>query len=279
MNSRHAVLLLCLLGFAHSANASPIQFYQGGRPAAGNPAHLHLFPEAGILHGWISGLEDLAGKEIEVREDGELVDAIEIGRNNQFSWSLKPAQRDDASKPEARTVTLVFSRQERTVTIPPAAVEQPVAFFVVDRSVFRPQTELKFAAFLRTMNAEGSWQPFVSDSAVVEIRSLSKDILVAKLEVEPDAFGRITGSYKFSKADPHDEYRISVKGAGGSATVKVAEFRKAKVRLDISSERDGEELTLKFRALDFLNKPVPASKLRFTARIVRKPAPATDLWG
>ena len=258
------LVVLCFTGLSDFATAA--DFYPGKKLPANNPTVMHLFPEGGELRGWISGLEDLKGQQVQV--GGK---PVTLAAGNQFRFEI------DGGKEQKLTVR--YGEIERTVTVPPSRAGVPVAFFVLDRSVFRPNTELKFAAFLRQADADGRWQPLERDSVEVEIRSVSKDIIAAKLELQPDDFGRVTGAYKFSKADPLDDYRISVVGLGGSATVKVAEFRKAKVRLDISSERDGDQMKLKFSALDFLNKPVPASKLRFSARVVRKPRPAADLWG
>jgi len=261
-------LVLCVASLIHPAAA--VDFYSDTKLPADNPTVMHLFPEGSQLHGWISGLEDLEGQEVQVNA-GEKTESITIGAGNQFQFEI--------GGEEAQTYTVSFGDLMHTLTVPPTKIGVPVAFFVVDRSVFRPNTELKFAAFLREADGEGNWQPLLRESVEIEITSMSKNITAAKFEVKPDDFGRVTGSYKFTKADALDDYRISVAGLGGSATVKVAEFRKAKVRLDITSEREEDQLTLKFRALDFLNKTVPASTLRFTARVVKRPEPAADLWG
>ena len=265
-----SVLVPSLLLSSFCAAAAAADFYPTEEQTpANNPAVMHLFPEGGEVHGWISGLEDLEGQQVVFGDTGG--GTATIGAGNRFHFK--------AGGDKSKTCTVSLGNLQRTITIPPAQADAPVAFFVIDRSVFRPNTELQFAAFLRQADADGKWRPLQRDSVEVEIESVSKNITVAKLQLAPDDFGRVTGSYTFAKADPLDDYRISVDGLGGSASVKVAEFRKAKVRLDIGSQRDGDTLTLKFRALDFLNKPVPASKLRFTARVVRKPLPAIDLWG
>ena len=254
-----SVLVPSLLLSSFCAAAAAADFYPTEEQTpANNPAVMHLFPEGGEVHGWISGLEDLEGQQVVFGDTGG--GTATIGAGNRFHFK--------AGGDKSKTCTVSLGNLQRTITIPPAQADAPVAFFVIDRSVFRPNTELQFAAFLRQADADGKWRPLQRDSVEVEIESVSKNITVAKLQLAPDDFGRVTGSYTFAKADPLDDYRISVDGLGGSASVKVAEFRKAKVRLDIGSQRDGDTLTLKFRALDLLNKPVPASKLRFTARVV-----------
>lgn len=48
----------------------------------------------------------------------------------------------------------------------------------------------------------------------------------------------------------------------------LAEFRKAKVRLKIDGVPDGNRLKLEFQAVDFLDKPVPGTKVHFTTQVV-----------
>lgn len=263
-------LLLALGLMLPSVTASPTDLYQHQRQEAKNPVVLHVFPEPGGIQGWISGTEDLEGDMVHLK-NGSTTTELPIGPGNRFRW------RTDSD--EEHTIRLSWQDQEYHTTIPAASPGQPVAFFVVDRSVYRPETRLQFAAYLRQMNDDGTYQPLERNQVEVLIRSVSKKITVAKLTAEPDEFGRITGSYTFSAADPLDDYTIGVKDAGGTGHVKLAEFRKAKVRLDIGSEREGNTLKLTFQARDFLNKAVPASRVRFTANVRKQPAKPFDLWG
>ena len=74
----------------------------------------------------------------------------------------------------------------------------------------------------------------------------------------PDSRGKVSGSYTFTSADPLDDYIIRCKGSiKGFAEVKVAEYRKAKVRLDISHKKHNDKIDLTFKALNFMNKKVP----------------------
>jgi len=237
---------------------------------AKNPSILHVFPEAGSIQGWISGTENLKGQKVTLKTDAGEQELV-IGKDNRFEWQT--------SSLDEQAVTLTFGEQKYVASIPSRSTTKPVVFFVVDRSVYRPETELQFAAYLREMDREGEFRPITDRSYEVEIQSTTKKITVATLPLKTDDFGRITGSYTFSSADPLDDYSIRIKDVGGSAMVKLAEFRKAKVRLNIESERKDDVLTLRFQARDFLNKPVPASSVRFTARVVQTSTPPFDLWG
>ena len=231
---------------------------------------LHVFPESGGIRGWISGAEDLSGEKVKVTEAGSENEVL-IGPENVFAIPTSSGSES--------TLKVVYRELEQIITLPARNPDEPVAYFITDRSVYRPDTTLEFAVYLRKLDQDGKFHPVVRDKVEVEIRSVSKEIVVSRMELEPDEFGRISGSYTFVPADPVDDYTLSVKDFGGTAKVKVAEFRKAKVRLDIESERKGEELFLTFRARDFLNKKVPVTSIRFVARVVKKQENRPDLWG
>lgn len=272
---KHSALLLSLvlgLGLGLSLPLRALDFFEDEKVEAKNPAVLHLFPEPGELLGWISGTKDLSGESVSVTlADTKDLMLVPIEKGNLFRWVPKGK--------EAQRVIVWFEGERRVVSVPALTSEQPVAFFVVDRSVYRPQTKLQFAAFLREPDGEGGWRPLQREDVEVEIKSSSKKITVGKLKLAPDDFGRVTGEYTFAKADPLDDYTVSVKGLNGEASVKVAEFRKAKVRVEIEGERKDGKLRLEFQALNFLNKPVPARTLRFSGRIVKREQPADDLFG
>src|SRR5262249_13686207 len=102
--------------------------------------------------------------------------------------------------------------------------------------------------------------------------SQQKKTTAAKLKLTADDAGRIAGSYLFTDADPLDAYELTIPGFKGSARVSLAEFRKSKIKLQITGKREGERMRLHFHALDFLAQPVPGSRVQFTAQVVRNPA-------
>ena len=137
--------------------------------------------------------------------------AVEPG--NTFVWEFADIVRTQ--------VKVRVAGIERSEWIEPAAQDgKPTAFFVADRTVYRPGQKLQFVAFLWQENRGNEWLPLPAREAEVQL----------------------------------------------------AEYRKAKVRLAIDGDRQGQTLKLKFRALDFLDKPVAGSKVSFTANVLRNPA-------
>ncbi|MEM7011020.1 MAG: alpha-2-macroglobulin family protein [Verrucomicrobiota bacterium] len=258
-------IFLLLATFVSCAFADDSEFYpQDERSPAENPVRLYVFPDDGKLSGWVAGTEQPATNKLTINGEETALDG-----ENRFEWSG-----------EAGQVTIAIGDEKRVVSIPKPSEYKPIAFFVVDRSAYRPASKLQFTAFVRTPGEKGSFEPFANQEIEAVLTSVSKGIHATTLDLKTDALGRVIGEYQFSAADPIDEYKLKIKGVIGEAKVKLAEFRKSKVRIDISHEQtDPNTLKLRFRALDFLEKNVEASNLRFEAQVVRDPSPAQDLWG
>jgi len=237
---------------------------------AKNTATMYLFPEEGKLIGKVT--EIVPEQEVVIEVDKKQT-SLKPSEDGAFHWVM------DDSK-EAKTISISYGEIKKVVTVPAMQKNSPVAFFVIDRSVCRVNTSFHFVAFLREENAGGKYMPYATKPVEVEIRSRAKGIVVAKLKLTPDAHGKIVGKYDFTAADPLDDYDVTcLGGIAGKASVKLAEFRKAKVRLDVSGKRENDQFKLHFKTLDFLGKPVPASSLRFSAKVYRKSAPMLNLWG
>jgi len=231
-------------------------------PAA-NTASLTLAVDEKKVLGWISGAKSYAGREVAVRF-ADADQTVVVQRDNTFTWHYAT----DKAIPVAFTVGALSGK----VRVGPPAKHGPSAFFVVDRTVYRPGHELQFAAFLRNVDSDGRFTPIANKDVEVVIRSKSRNTVACKLKLTSDAFGRITGEYRFMGEDALDDYTLTATGYTGKARVKLAEFRKAKVRLNISGERKGNALKLQFEARDFLNKPIPAQNVQFTAKVFSRPA-------
>ena len=268
---KNLALLIAPLVFSTLFAAEGREIYEGQTQPAANPLQIHLFPEPEQLRGWIGGIAKPAGQTVEI-DDGETRHTAKLDNQGRFHWSGN-----------GKKLTVRFADEERVVTLPPPdenAEAESIAFFVVDRSVCRPQTKLQFAAFLRKRNDRGSFTPVKDAEVDVLLTSKAKGIRAATLTLKTDDFGRVVGDYTFADADPRDDYTLKVKGFSGTASMKLAEFRKAKVRLDISHEQpDAETLKLTFRALDFLEKSVDASSLQFEAEVIRKTNANPRIWG
>ena len=160
----------------------------------------------------------------------------------------------------------------------PVEALEPAAFFVVDRSVYRPGQALRFAAFLRRQDHVGRFVPVDPQDVEVRLTSVQKRTVAAKLRLRSDAAGRLTGEYTFSEADALDSYELSAVGFKGAATVALAEFRKSKIKLNIAGKRTDQKLDLSFDTVDFAGKSVPASRVDFTVQVVRNlpPKPVAD---
>ncbi len=214
--------------------------------------------------GWISADESFTGREVAVATD-DRHETVIVQHDNTFTWHYK------LKKPA--TVTFSVAGLERTETLHPRAPSRPTALFIVERTAYRPLQTLHFAALLREPDASGEFVPLAGREVGVRLVSRRKKTAAAVMKLVADDFGRLTGQYEFTAADPLDVYDLGIEGFAGSAEVTLAEFRKAKVRLKIDSKLDGPQLQLTFQALDFLEQPVPGSSVRFTAQVVR-PGPA-----
>ena len=240
----------------------PTALFTKTTPAA-NTASLMLAVDEKKVLGWISGAKSFAGREVAVRF-ADAARTVVVQRDNTFTWHYAT----DKPTPVAFAVGALSG----TVRVGPPVKHAPSVFFVVDRTVYRPGHELQFAAFLRNVDADGRFTPVANKDVEVVIRSKSRNTVACKLKLTSDAFGRITGEYRFMGEDALDDYVLTAQGYTGKAQVKLAEFRKAKVRLHISGERKGNALKLRLEARDFLNKPIPAKNVQFTAKVFSRSA-------
>ena len=244
------------------------------RSSAENPPRLYLFPKPGGIDGWVAGRIGEAGDGPRVVQlsDGATSVEVELDSRGCFSWEGDAEQLTVKSGDLAAQVVTLPSVDE--------AARSPVAFLVVDRSVCRPDSTLEFAAFLRKADGEGGYIAVANAEVEVQLTSKSKGIRVASLKLQSDDFGRVSGEYRFSNADPRDDYALTVRDYAGEATVKLAEFRKAKVRLDIVHEEIASGvLKLNFRPVDFLGQTVPASDLQIDLAVRREVDSDPRLWG
>jgi hypothetical protein len=246
-----------------------VPLYAETTPAV-NPIRFVLQDDGRKVVGWIAGPNDYAGFPVTVEADGKEMAEVKVGKGNTFVWEYgfdKPTR--------VKFSTLLGWAWElllhETLTVAPAVAEkEPSVFFVVDRTAYRPTQALHFAGFLRRLGADGEFEPLKNTSVVVELVSQQKHTKAAKFDLVSDEHGKVTGDYTFTDADALDTYTLQVPGFKGSAKLLLGEYRKSKIRLKISGDIKDEKLTLKFETVDFLDKPVPAQKLSFTAQVVEK---------
>jgi len=238
----------------------PTPLFTKTMPAA-NSASLTLAVDEKKVLGWISGATSYAGREVAVVA-GDVTQTVVVQADNTFTWHY-------ATDKETSVAFTVGALSEKTRVGPPVKHE-PSVFFVVDRTVYRPGHELQFAGFVRRVGFDGRFTPIAHTDVEVVIRSKSRNTIACKLKLASDAFGRITGKYRFMSEDALDDYTLIATGHTGQAQVKLAEFRKAKVRLHITGKREGKAMRLRFEARDFLNKPVPAQRVQFTAKVFHR---------
>ena len=229
---------------------------------ARNPERLHLFLDPFRVFGWISGTTNHVGKKVTVTYAGRS-HQIAIGKGNTFFWPYKVAK--------ATRIEFAFDGLEQSITVGPPVARPPCVFFIVDRSVYRPKQTLRFAGFLRDLNERGEFVPRPARTIEVRLTSEQKKTTAARLKLTADAQGRIVGQYTFSDADPLDSYRLAIPDYKGEARVRLAEYRKTKVHLNVLGKREGSRLRLRFQARDYLDKPVTNSRVQFLAQVVREP--------
>lgn len=255
------IVLLVLLAPACSLHSSPPEVSQFATRVSADPVDdLLLCSDRNRLFGWLTGVRDQRGELVTIRYQ-DSVARVTVHDDNTFQWRHR---FDEPTK-----VSVTIGSITRTIKINPGVAGEPVAFFVVDRNVYRPGHKLQFVAFLRKQDADGTFSPLPDREVEVQLVSQGKNTTAGKMKLVSDAFGRITGAYRFSSADTLDTYKLEIPGLSGSATVELAEFRKAKVRLQIESERIGRELKLEFQGLDFLEQPVVGSQITFTAKVFK----------
>jgi hypothetical protein len=230
---------------------------------ARNPERLHLLLDPTRVFGWISGTKGHFGETVTVITGGR-EQTIAVGRGNTFRWPYKVAK--------ATRIEFVVAGLTKTIEVQPPSALPPCVFFVVDRGVYRPKQTLRFAAFLRDLDERGEFVPRAAQTVEVHLTSEHKKTTAARLKLTADWQGRLLGEYTFSDADPLDTYRLSIPNYKGEAHVRLAEYRKTKVRLEVLSRRQGGQLQLRFRAIDYLDNPVKKARVEFLAQIVHEPA-------
>ncbi len=228
---------------------------------------LRVFVDPDKLVGWIAGQASYAGKVVQF--DGHATSAV-VGTDNSFELPLAFAKRAEA---EVRVGEL-----SQVVTIEPAAEAEPAAYVITDRGAYRPGQKLQLTAFLRRLEG-GELRPALTSPVEVRLVSDTKGTVAAKLLLPVDASGRATGEYTFSPADPLDTYTVQVPGFRGTAKVTLAEYRKAKVKLDVDASIVDGDAEVSFKALDFLDHGVAGGSVSFTAQIVRQPEGPAPLRG
>lgn len=220
---------------------------------------LRVFVDPDKLVGWIAGSTSYAGKVVSF--DGHATPTV-VDRDNSFELRLAFPHRAEA---EVRVGDLA-----QRVTIEPAVTTEPAAYVVTDRGAYRPGQKLQLTAFLRRLE-KGELKPALASPVEVQIVSDTKKTVAAKLALTVDASGRASGDYTFSPADPLDTYTVQIPGYRGTAKVTLAEYRKAKVKLDVDASIVDGDARLSFRALDFLDHGVAGGAVSFKAQIVREP--------
>jgi hypothetical protein len=228
---------------------------------------LRVFVDPDKLVGWIAGQASYAGKVVYF--DGHPTRAI-VGTDNSFELPLAFAKRADA---EVRVGEL-----SQVVAIEPAVEAEPAAYVVTDRGAYRPGQKLQLTAFLRRLE-HGELRPALKSPVEVQLISDTKKTVAAKLLLAVDASGRAAGEYTFSAADPLDTYTVQIPGFRGTAKVTLAEYRKAKVKLDVDAKVVDGDAEVSFRALDFLDHGVAGGSVSFTAQVVRQPETKAALRG
>ena len=245
--------------------SAPTPLFGKPQPAA-NPSLLALLPDDTGVTGWVAGTQSFAGKTIEVTAPGYR-STVSVRNDNTFHWERK------AIKPSAVKFTLALPDGKKVsaqVTLEAAtAPNQQSAFFITDRSAYRPKDTVKFVAFLRAMTSSGEFQPISDRQVAVTLTSRGKQTRAGKVELKSDAFGRIVGELPFSEADALDHYALEAAGFVGKTEVLLAEYRKTQVSLAIAGEVKGDRLALAFSARDYLGRPVRAKEVTYTAVVKR----------
>lgn len=225
------------------------------------PTRLLLDSDHQKVVGWISGKADYAGRDATIHVGTQQIDIVQIESGNTFEWDIK-------DRHSGRVEVRIGDELAETIHLVPRTQGGPFSYFVVDRSAYRPGQTIKFVGFLRSEASDGEFVSHVNREIDAVIVSADKNTKAAQLQLKSDEYGRVEGEYTFSKADALGEYHLRINGYLGVAKFQLAEFRKAKVRLKIDSELEANDLKLKFQAVDFLDKGVPGTEVRFHAKVV-----------
>jgi uncharacterized protein YfaS (alpha-2-macroglobulin family) len=246
-------------------------------PAANAPV-LVLLPDERGVRGWVAGKHTApAGAEVTLKLGNARPVTATLAADGTFAHDF-PAT---AATPVTASVTLPGVKQPltaRATVLPAPAVRGQTAFFVTDRSAYRPGHTLKFVAFLRKLDADGEFEPpefpaGADREVLVDITSQTKQTRAARVRVRADANGRVTGEYTFSDADALDHYTLTANGFAGSARVLLGEYRKTKVGLKLAGEVKDGKLHVTFDARDYLDRPVKGTAATYTAAVARSAEP------
>lgn len=255
--------LLAQQGRDYGSTAQPVSdsatlMAEGER--ATNATTLSLIVDHRKVIGWISGTGDFTGLEVKISVNG-MENTATVHEGNTFTWHYEVK--------EATTATFTLGKLSQSVKLQALTAIEPNAFFVLERSVYRPGQELKFAGFLRRVDERGEFVPLADESVVIKLVSDHKQTTAATLKLTSDEMGRVEGAYRWSEGDVMDDYTLSITGFKGTAKVSLAEYRKSKIKLKIGGKVKDGELDLAFDAVDFLDKPVLGSKVTFNAQVVQ----------
>ncbi|MEO1269777.1 MAG: alpha-2-macroglobulin family protein, partial [Myxococcota bacterium] len=249
--------------------ARPI--FKETQPAQHTAPGLNLVLSPGAAFGWVVGTRPPLGSTVKVMVSGH-AETVKLRKDGTFTWS----HAHDKPVEAVFTLGLLSAKP----TLEPRQTMEPTVFFVVDRSVYRPGQPVQFAGFLREMDAAGQFQPLSGKTVEVQLTSVNKKLEAARLKLTSDSAGRIEGTYTFDTSDALDDYTLTIQGHQGSARVRLAEFRKSKIKLEVSGEHStGQALDLQFKAVDFLGQAVEGETIRFKAQVIRgrDAAPPTGL--
>ncbi|HVL10991.1 MAG TPA: MG2 domain-containing protein, partial [Gemmata sp.] len=237
-------------------------------PAA-NPPVLVLMPDERGVRGWVAGTADAEGAKVALRTANGSA-AATVGGDNTFFWE-QTARRNLPVSATVKVGDKVLTA--RTTLLPAPDAGGPSAFFVTDRSAYRPGHTLKFVAFLRKLLPNGEFEPVRDRDVTVDLNSLSKQTRAARMKLRADANGRVTGEYTFSDADALDRYALVADGFNGTTHVVLGEYRKSKVGLKLKGEVKDGKLVVEFDARDYLDRPVKAAAASYTATVTRAAEP------
>ena len=248
-----------------TAATTPVPMFAKTTPAENAPV-LVLQPDDRGIRGWIAGGTSFAGKDVTF-SFGDKSEAVRIRDDNTFAFN-RTVQEPTTVTATVKTAD-AKSLESSALLVPPVPVAARSIFFVTDRSAYRPGHTLKFVGFLRTLTEAGEFEPIPNEAVNIDITSNTKQSRAARLPLKSDEFGRVTGTYTFSTADPLDDYTLSAENYTGSGSVRLGEYRKTKMGLTIAGAVKDGKLNLTFTAKDYLGRVVKGTEATYTAEVVK----------
>ena len=247
---------------APTPSTAIVPIFTKTEPAA-NESVLILQTDDRGVHGWVSGINSYAGKQVFINNTS----GAKVKDDNTFTW--------DREYQGQLSVTAHLDRGNgtemtaNTTLVHTAAPDQPSIFFITDRSVYRPGHSLHFVAFLRKLLPSGEFEPVADRPVTINLTSATKGTRTAQLKLTADRLGRVVGDYTFTDADVLDRYLLSAEGFTGGCSVALAEYRKTKVALNLKGEVKDGKLAVAFEARDYLDRPVKGTAASYTATVTR----------